>query len=64
MHILWSAAEPRLEGDGGFLKSKIKDLCNARTMDLMYRGAVKATQGHSGMQLKRKGRGELHYPFQ
>lgn len=25
MHILWSAAEPQLEGNGGFLNSNIKD---------------------------------------
>lgn len=55
MHILQSAADPRLEGDGGFLSSPphypnspIKDLC-------------KDIQGCSWNE---KGGGELHYPFQ
>lgn len=64
MHILWSAAEPQLEGNGGLPNSKIKDLWNDHSLVLMYHGAVKATQGHSGTQLKREGRGELHYQFQ
>ena len=33
---------------------KEKEKKNGRTMVLMYHGAVKATQGHSGTQLKRK----------
>lgn len=66
MHILRSAAEPQLEGNSGGSppNSKIKDLWNGRALVLVYHGAVKATQGHSGTQLKREGRGELHYLFQ
>lgn len=65
MHILWSAAEPQLEDNSGFLNSKNLKTCEMVALwFLMYHGAVKATQGHSGTQLKRKGRGELHYPFQ